>query len=216
MNKHKTVKEALVTVCLNRWFGSFLMLLSAGYTYWYLGFSNPLESYGALSIIGLSHPILFLLWGVFTETALYINIEIAYRRAGYQNRWARWLLNLAVSSILITVFVPFDFQQIVQYVIHCYGAISFILYNGVAMLILFVKFQRLRGYLAMACASGVILISTLVLFLTVGESGVLEATPMILSFLILSIVNNAKPFQIRHNRKERTEAQQEEKELIYR
>lgn len=210
----KNRKKHLNYLFERRWCGLLLMAIAAGYTCWYLSFSNPLKSEGALSIIGLSHPVLFALWGFFAECALYVNIEGAYRRTGYQNKWGRLLLNLAILSILITVFVPFDFQQMIQYIIHCYGAISFIVYNGVAMLILFFKFYRQKSFLIMACISTAILLITLLLFLIIGESGILETVPMLLCFLILCIVNTSGRF---YPSKQSSQPQQQtEKELVTR
>lgn len=191
-----TGKAMIQKIIWNRWTGAALMLIALVYTYWYLSFSNPFKSYGALSIIGLTHPVLFAVWGLLTETALYINIELAYRKTGYRSKCGRLLLNLAVTSIFITIFVPFDFERIFQYIIHCYGAISFIIYNGAAMLVLFFKYYRQKPFFILACITAVVLLTTLLLFLIIGESGVLECAPMLLSFIILFIFNTSNHFNI--------------------
>lgn len=208
----KQAKNSFDRMIKSRWAGALLMIAATCYTLWYLSFSNPMRSEGALSIIGLSHPFLFFIWGVLAELALYFNIEQAYRRAGYQNRWGRRMLNLAVTSILITLLVPFDYNHLGQYIFHCYGAISFIIYNGTAMLILFFRFYKKKSYLAAGCLSASILCITLLLFLILGESGILEAAPMLLSFLILCIVNTSSRFYI----KKHPVQEEKEKELIFR
>lgn len=195
-------------VISSRWVGLFFIISAVLYTCWYLTFSNPFKSYGALSIIGLRHPFLFSIWGFLAEAALFINLQAAYKRASYKNRYTNILLALGLTSILITIFVPFQFERLALYIIHCYGAISFIVYHGIAMLILFFKFYRQKSYCIAGCLSTVILLTTLLLFLIIGESGILEAAPMFLSFLILGAVNFSKHFEIKSEKKK--------KELIYR
>lgn len=209
---NRKIRCLIRTQWLCRWGGLFLILIAIGYTLWYLSFSDPMKSYGALSYIGLKHPVLFAIWGLLAESALYLNIKNAYRQAGYNNKYGQWMLNLAITSMLITIMVPFDFDRMVQYIAHCYGAISFIIYNGVAMLILFFRFYQKKAYLLAGCASAVILLSTLLLFLLIGESGVLETTPLFLSFLILTTVNFSPQFRISKENKPISK----EKELISR
>ena len=166
------------------------MIISIVFTFWYMHFSNPLYYYGALSVIGLSHPVLFKIWGAFTEAAMIYNIIQMYYKYHYNNNWAKGLLFLGLTSIIITVNVPYVFDNTFKYITHCYGAVSFIIYNAAAMLIIFIKhYKKSKGFKAMTIITFSILIIVLTLFIIIGESGILEVTPMILSFIIMLLIN---------------------------
>lgn len=172
--------------------------VSVCYTVWYLHFGNPAEAQGALSTIGLKHPVLFALWGAVTEAALFLNIRRMYVSCKYKNRWASAMLVLAALSILTTVLVPYEYRNLFFYITHCAGAISFVIYNGAALLILFVKYNRKSAVFRVTMYLTItVLLSTLVLFAALGESGLLETIPLFLAYVIVSLVNFTPLYRIR-------------------
>lgn len=200
------------------WICVTLLFGCVGYTCWYLGFGDPTTASGALSTIGLRHPLLFSIWGVLTACALLLNIARMYWRFRYKNRYSIYLLGLGLVSMAITLLVPFNAHNMFQYLLHCYGAISYIIYNAVAMIILFVKFYRKPSLLFLAGLTTTVLLTTLGLFLVLGESGILEVVPMAFSFIVLLFVNETKLIQPHTAKAERsddaTEIAQTEEELV--
>lgn len=172
-----------------------LLLVCTVYTFWYMFLSDPLQSYGALSYIGLSHPILFATWGFLVESTLLLNIGRMFLKFDYNNKYAKILLLLGLISIIITICVPFNYDNKLKFVIHCYGAISFTIYNGVSMIFLFVQKRKAKKiFLPTAFIVGIVMLLTLGALIAFGESGVLEVLPMLASFVILSVVNYTKAF----------------------
>lgn len=175
------------------------LVLCVGYTAWYMMLSDPLEGYGALSYIGLEHPVLFSICGLLTEFALLLNVGKMFLKFGYRNKYATALLMLGILSMIITICVPFNYDNKFQFVVHCYGAISFIVYNGSSMIFFFIQNRKIKKlFLATAIVIGAIMLITLVLFATIGESGALEVTPLIVSFAILFVANYTKMYEPLH------------------
>lgn len=172
------------------------LLACTAYTVWYMFLSDPLQSYGALSYIGLKHPILFSVWGFLVESALMLNIGRMFLKFNYRNSYALFLLLLGLVSIIITIWVPFNYNDKIKFFVHCYGAISFTIYHGVSMIFLFVQKRRIKKiFLPTAFIIGIIMLMTLGALIAFGESGILEVSPMLASFLILALVNYTKIFE---------------------
>ena len=57
---------------------SLISALYCGFTLGYMHFADPRTNAGALSTIGLDHPVLFALWGAGTYGVLYLLLYTMY------------------------------------------------------------------------------------------------------------------------------------------
>ena len=66
-----------------------ISLCTAVYTIFYMSLNDLTSNEGALSKTGLSHPVLFFIWGTLVYIALYKNIFSLAKTFGRpSNRWA--------------------------------------------------------------------------------------------------------------------------------
>lgn len=59
---------------------SLISALYSGFTLGYMHFADPRTNAGALSTIGLDHPVLFALWGAVTYGVLYLLLYTMYNK----------------------------------------------------------------------------------------------------------------------------------------
>ena len=64
-----------------------LCIISAAYSFWYASLGGFSGNDGALSKIGLEHPVLFAIWGILTFAALSANIITGYMKTKYNIRY---------------------------------------------------------------------------------------------------------------------------------
>ncbi len=163
-----------------------LCLISAIYSVCYAGIGGFRGNAGALSKIGLSHPFLFAVWGITTFAVLAFGIIQGYRKTKY--KFYIWLLAVSFTGILLTVSCDFDYDERVQYVLHCLGSLTFSAVMGITVFLLFLLS---KSYI-LAAISGVVLIADLVLLIIFKETAIIELMPIFTGYILMSIYNFKK------------------------
>lgn len=138
---------------------------------------------GALSKIGLLHPVLFAIWGIITYFALAVNITIGYKKTKY--RFYIPLLAVSLIGMLLTICFDFDYDKYNEYILHCVGSLTFSAITGVCVFLLFL----LRKAYVLCAASGAILLTDLILLIIFKETAFIELMPIFAGYIMLCILN---------------------------
>lgn len=164
-------------------FSLCLSLTAIIYSLYYASLGGFSGNDGALSKIGLTHPVLFIIWGALTCVALFYNIIIGYIKTKY--KFYIPLLIIALTGMILTITNDFDYSQKNQYILHCIGSMTFSIVMGITVFLLFLL---AKDYiLAFICA--LILITDLILLIIFKETAIIELTPIFAGYIMLVIHN---------------------------
>lgn len=141
---------------------------------------------GALSKIGLSHPVMFVIWGALTCGALFFNIALGFMKTKY--KFYIILLAIAFVGMVLTVSCDFDYSKHTEYLLHCIGSLGFSIFTGVTVFLLFLL---KRNYIFTAITA-VILISDTILLIIFKETALIELAPIIAGLIMLTVHNLGK------------------------
>ncbi len=171
---------------MKKFFCILLSIVATVYSVCYASIGNFQGNDGALSKIGLRHPVLFALWGGITYIALAFNIAIGFRKTKYKFYIA--LLAVSLIGMLLTICFDFDYSKHTEYILHCAGSLSFSAIMGITVFLLFLlcKSYILSGF----CAA--ILIIDLVLLIIYKETALIELLPIFSGYIMLCIHNTKK------------------------
>lgn len=162
------------------------------YTVWYMHFGVPYENRGALSKIGLAHHNLFVVWGILTVVALGMNIIFAYQRYTKTKVYIP-LLSVSFLGMVLTLCFDFDFDNKLDYYLHCAGSLAFSAVTGVTIFILFLLCcNQGRIFKVFTFITGAVLIVDLICLLIFKETGLIEALPIFAGYLLLGITNTRR------------------------
>lgn len=141
---------------------------------------------GALSKIGLSHPVLFVIWGALTCGALFFNIALGFMKTKY--KFYIILLTIAFVGMVLTVSCDFDYSKHTEYLLHCIGSLGFSIVTGVTVFLLFLL---KRNYI-FTVITAVILVGDTVLLIIFKETALIELVPIIAGLIMLTVHNLGK------------------------
>lgn len=166
-----------------------LSAVATVYTLWYMHFAPPHKNSGALSKIGLEHPVLFAIWGVLTFCALALSIVTAYKK--YLNTKIYIpLLTISGIGMILTLTNDFDFDKKAEYYLHCAGSLTFSAVMGITIFLLFLmNYKKDRMFKAFTYITAGILITDFVCLLIFKETGLIEALPIFAGYILLAITN---------------------------
>lgn len=156
------------------------------YSLYYASLGGFHGNKGALSKIGLTHPLLFSVWGILTLTALFINIITAYSKAKFN--FYKYLLIISFIGMALTLIFDFDYNERLQYYLHCIGSMSFSVVTGITVLLFFIISKR---YILTAMCT-TILLTDLILLIIFKETAIIELFPIFSGFILLLIYNFRK------------------------
>ena len=166
-----------------------LVTLAAALTYnILLGFTrNPTTRASTLSWIGYDYPIAFLVWGILTAAAFFLNLLLLYRRNGCRGKIGSAALYAAPFAAFPVVLInDWGWEQSV----HLVATIAFILLNGTALILYFLYHRRRhRRYWITACAAAVILLISAVAHAAIRQNGLTELVPIGMGLLLLFLAN---------------------------
>lgn len=160
-----------------------LCVISAIYSLWYASLGGFIGNDGALSKIGLEHPVLFTIWGILTTIALVINITAGFVNTKY--KFFIVLLIIAAIGMAMTLLFDFDYDIKPDYYLHCIGSLTFSAVMGITVLLLFFL---TKSYI-LASLSSVILFADLMLLIIFKETAIIELAPIFAGYIMLSIHN---------------------------
>lgn len=172
-------------------FISVLSCVIAGvYSLYYASLGGYVGNKGALSKIGLEHPILFAIWGILTIIALDYNIILGFYKTKYKFQYI--LLSISLIGMIMTICFDFDYAKHSQYTLHCIGSLAFSIVTGVTVFLLFL----LKKDYTFTIISGVILITDLILLIIFKETAVIELMPIFAGYIMMIIHNNKEKLLI--------------------
>ena len=141
---------------------------------------------GALSKIGLSHPVLFVVWGALTCAGLFFNIAVGFMKTKY--KFYTVLLAVAFLGMVLTVSCDFDYSKHTEYLLHCIGSLGFSIVTGVTVFLLFL----LKKNYIFTVITAVILVGDTVLLIIFKETALIELVPIIAGLIMLTADNLRK------------------------
>ena len=154
---------------------SLISALYCGFTLGYMHFADPRTNAGALSTIGLDHPVLFALWGAGTYGVLYLLLYTMYNKQKRRGLCHGLVLPAGVGMAL-TVCCPFDFERHTLWLLHCIGSLAFSVLSGVAIFLCFLfSFKKGRFWQCATVFWAALMIGDLILLLIYKETGLIEA-----------------------------------------
>lgn len=163
-----------------------LCIIAAVYSVWYASLGGFLGNEGALSKIGLDHPILFAIWGILTFAALGINIVIGFVETKYN--FYIFLLVIAFIGMMLTLIFDFDYTKKPDYYLHCGGSLTFSVVMGITVFLLFLLKKRF----VLVIITGSILFGDLMLLIIFKETAIIELLPIFSGYIMLCIHNFAE------------------------
>ena len=180
-------------ISVMRWCGILLLAVSCVYTIWYMQLGDIFKNSGALSTIGLDHPVLFAVWGILAQGAMLLNIGTMYKRAGIHKKFYKVLLALSTLGMAMTLLFPFDYDMRLYYFLHCTGAFLFTGTNGAAILIYFLLRRREHpAFWALFGCGCAVLSASVILLLITKETAFNETLPQFGAFLLFAANNATK------------------------
>lgn len=206
--KKPTIKKAFLdfvdALTDNR---NFCMLwLIAGFIYFTVyGFiGNPDLSMTA-SVIGKTHPRLFVWWAVFSGVSLFLNLQYLYKHNNFKAQKLAKVGNvctyLGVFCIFACVNIPSvepEDGKTLQMIAHWSMALLFAAFFAAAIIVFLVHMtsQKSVKHLIMLITLSLTLVLMVVLLLIFGKSGGIESIPMWVAYVIVFLMNYTKPFQV--------------------
>lgn len=163
-----------------------LCIISAIYSVCYASLGGFSGNEGALSKIGLEHPVLFAVWGCLTVIALGVNITVGFMKTKY--RFYILLLIVSVIGMVLTLCFDFDYDKKPDYYLHCVGSLAFSAVMGITVFLLFLLS---KNYL-FATISAVVLFADLMFLIIFKETAIIEIAPIFAGYIMLSIHNTVE------------------------
>ncbi len=154
------------------------------YSLYYAGLGGFSSNHGALSKTGLTHPVLFAVWGIITFCVLSGNIIYAVNNKKYYKYFIPMII---ISGIGMTFTLCFDFDYGIrlQYYMHCAGSLVFSAVMGITVFLLFL----LKKAYILSAASALILITDLILLIIFKETAFIELMPVFAGYIMLAVHN---------------------------
>lgn len=148
---------------------------------------NPAGTDNTLSYLGYDYPHGFLLWGVLTAAALFLNIIFMYKKFGYNGKTGTVFAICAVFFMPGVVFInDWGWEQTAHLVV----TLIFIALNSIAILLFFIhNYKNHIKYKITTYAIVLVLVGMLAVQFTVGKSGLLELVPLWFAMVLLFITN---------------------------
>lgn len=166
------------------------------YTLWYMHFGSLTDISGALSTIGLAHPVAFTIWGVLTFAALYSNILYAYAELSRKHKFQYFLCGASAIGMTLTLTCDFDYAKQTEYLLHCAGTIAFSVLTGICVFVLFLlNYKRSKLFSAFTYIIGAILIVDLIMLIIFKQNALIETVPVIFALITLPVMNFTNLFK---------------------
>lgn len=163
---------------------AFYLLLVLGtiiYSFYYASLGGFVGNEGALSKIGLTHHVLFSIWGALTYITLSIGIIIGYKKTKYS--FYKHLLIISLVGMVLTLCFDFLYDDKLNYWMHCIGSLTFSAVTGLNVFLLFILSKK--KLLSIIC--GGILLIDFILLLIFKETAIIELFPIISGLIMLTI-----------------------------
>lgn len=152
-------------------------------------YGNPFDNSGALSKIGLTHKAEFIVWGILTLFALCFNLVTSYKKYTDAEFYIP-MVAVASAGMVLTLAFDFDYDEKVQYFLHCAGSLTFSAVMGIAVFLLFlINYKKTGIFKIFTYVSGIILIIDFICLLIFKETAMIEVLPIFAGYIMLGAVN---------------------------
>lgn len=165
-----------------------LSICAISYTVYFMSLNDLTTNNGALSKTGISHPVLFFVWGILVYTALYTNI---FSLADKFHKITNLHIILAVASfigMLMTLIFKFDYSLKMQYLLHCSGSLIFSVFTGIEVFITYMYgFKKNTFNAVLTVIIALILITDLILLIIFKQNALIEGLPIIFVLAVMPV-----------------------------
>jgi len=140
------------------------------------------------SAIGEQNRVLFLLWGVFTALAVYLNLRLLATRLNFKNKWFEIPLAIGCSSGIVTTVIVGAATW--QRVIHVSSAMVFgVLCVACVVWMLIVKFMRKKKKrVFVPYVTAIFIVAVIFIFASAQTGWFTASTQMLLANVCLIIM----------------------------
>jgi hypothetical protein len=164
-----------------------LSICAISYTVYFMSLNDLTTNNGALSKTGISHPVLFFVWGILVYTALCTNI---FSLADKFNKITNFHIILVASFIgmLMTLIFKFDYSLKMQYLLHCSGSLIFSVCTGIEVFITYMYgFKKNTFNAVLTVIIALILITDLILLIIFKQNALIEGLPIIFALAVMPV-----------------------------
>lgn len=165
-----------------------LSICAISYTVYFMSLNDLTTNNGALSKTGISHPVLFFVWGILVYTVLYTNI---FSLADKFHKITNFHIILAVASfigMLMTLIFKFDYSLKMQYLLHCSGSLIFSVCTGIEVFITYIYgFKKNTFNAVLTVIIALMLITDLILLIIFKQNALIEGLPIIFALAVMPV-----------------------------
>ncbi|MBQ4337933.1 MAG: hypothetical protein IJC37_00745 [Clostridia bacterium] len=179
--------------------------LIAGFVFFTVyGFIDNPDLAKTASVIGKTHPRLFVWWAVFSGVSLYLNLQYLYKLNSFKNEKLAKFGNVCTYLGFICIFACVNIPSVepedgkpIQMAAHWSTALLFAAFFAAAIIafLLHKTMQKSVKHLVMLITLAATLVLMVVLLVLFGKSGGIESIPMWVAYIIIFMLNYTKPFQ---------------------
>lgn len=179
--------------------------LIAGFAFFTVyGFIDNPDLAKTASVIGKTHPRLFVWWAVFSGVSLYLNLQYLYKLNSFKNEKLAKFGNICTYLGFICIFACVNIPSVepedgkpLQMAAHWSTALLFAAFFAAAIIafLLHKTMQKSIKHLVMLITLAATLVLMVVLLVLFGKSGGIESIPMWVAYIIIFMLNYTKPFQ---------------------
>lgn len=159
----------------------------SAYTIWYMSLGDITANSGALSKIGLEHPVLFAVWGAATYALLYLLIHTAFKK--YTDyKFYHWLMAVSGVGMILTLTCDFDYDKRLQWFLHCAGSLTFSAVTGITVFLFFLLCAKKdKIFLVITFIVGAVLLGDTVFLIIFKETALIETVPIFVGYAVLNL-----------------------------
>ena len=183
--------------------------LIAGFIFFTVyGFIDNPDLAKTASVIGKTHPRLFVWWAVFSGVSLYLNLQYLYKLNNFKTEKLAKIGNICTYLGFICIFACVNIPSVepedvkpLKMAAHWSTALLFAAFFAAAIIafLLYKSMQKSVKHLIMLIVLALTLVLMIVLLLIFGKSGGIESIPMWVAYIIVFLLNYTKPFQPEKN-----------------
>ena len=179
--------------------------LIAGFVFFTVyGFIDNPDLAKTASVIGKTHPRLFVWWAVFSGISLFLNLQYLYKLNSFRDGKLAKVGNICTYLGVFCIFACVNIPSVepedgkpLQMVAHWSMALLFAAFFAAAIIVFLLhkSMQKSVKHIIMLAVLSLTLVLMVVLLLIFGKSGGIESIPMWVAYIIVFLMNYAKPFQ---------------------
>ena len=179
--------------------------LIAGFVFFtFYGFIDNPDLAKTASVIGKTHPRLFVWWAVFSGISLFLNLQYLYKLNSFRDGKLAKVGNICTYLGVFCIFACVNIPSVepedgkpLQMVAHWSMALLFAAFFAAAIIVFLLhkSMQKSVKHIIMLAVLSLTLVLMVVLLLIFGKSGGIESIPMWVAYIIVFLMNYAKPFQ---------------------